>query len=153
MKKILYVDMDNVLVDFQSGLDKVSDEIKAEFKGHEDDIPDLFSKMEPWPGAIDAFNFLSKHFDTYILTTAPWANDTALQDKKDWVKKYLPETGYKRLIISHQKNLNKGDYIIDDRLKKGVDKFDGEHIHFLTDKFPDWRSVLDYLCEKEGIKR
>ena len=45
--KILYVDMDNVLVDFQSGLDRVSDNVKANYKDHEDDIPGLFSKMNP----------------------------------------------------------------------------------------------------------
>jgi FMN phosphatase YigB (HAD superfamily) len=32
-KKILYFDMDNVLVDFQSGIDRLSDETKKEFTG------------------------------------------------------------------------------------------------------------------------
>ena len=47
-KPILYFDMDNVLVDFQSGLDQVSEEKKAEYaddgkgKPHYDDIPGLF---------------------------------------------------------------------------------------------------------------
>jgi 5'(3')-deoxyribonucleotidase len=70
-KKVVYVDMDNVLVDFKSGLEKIDKEILGNFKGHEDDIPNLFSLMDPVPGAIDAFNFLSEHFVTYILTTSP----------------------------------------------------------------------------------
>lgn len=64
----------------------------------------------------------------------------------------MPLVGKKRLIITHNKGLNKGDYLIDDRLAKGVTDFDGEHIHFLTDRFPDWKSVLEYLCEKEDIE-
>jgi len=68
MKKILYIDTDNVLVDIKSGLDRVSEEDKIKHKGDEDHIPDFFSKMDPMPGAIEAFHTLSKHFDTYILS-------------------------------------------------------------------------------------
>ena len=37
MKRV-FIDMDNVLVDFQSGLDQMSDEIKAEYAGRLDEI-------------------------------------------------------------------------------------------------------------------
>lgn len=60
----------------------------------------------------------------------------------------LGEVAYKRLILSHHKNLNKGDYLIDDRTKNGVDKFEGEHIHFGTEKFLNWNDVTNYLIEK-----
>ena len=43
------------------------------------------------------------------------------------------------------KHLNKGDYLIDDRTANGADRFEGEHIQFGTDKFPNWAVVLDYL--------
>jgi 5'(3')-deoxyribonucleotidase len=66
------------------------------------------------------------------------------------VGKHLPGVADRRLIITHHKNLNKGDYLIDDRLAKGSDQFEGELIHFGTDKFPDWPSVVAYLCKKEG---
>ena len=82
-KKTLYIDMDNVLVDFVSGLKKVNEKTKEKYKGHEDDIPGIFGMMYPMTGAIEAFNFLSKHFDTYILSTAPWDNPTAWMDKKE----------------------------------------------------------------------
>ena len=36
------------------------------------------------------------------------------------------------------------DYLIDDRLERGVDKFEGEYIHFGKPKFKDWKSVLNY---------
>ncbi len=33
MKKILYVDMDGVMVDFQSGIDQLTDEEKKKIRG------------------------------------------------------------------------------------------------------------------------
>ena len=144
-KKILYVDMDGVLVDFQSGIDQLDEAKQNEYKGREDEVLGIFSLMKPKTGAIDAFIRLSKEYYTYILSTSPWNNPTALQDKQNWVKKYLGKYAEKRLILSHHKNLNKGDYIIDDRDKRGVDKFEGEHIHFATERFRSWQNVLDYL--------
>ena len=151
MKKIVYVDMDNVLVDFQSAFPKLSKKVPNEYENNKDDIPGIFALMEPMPSAIVSFIELTKHFDTYILSTAPWNNSSAWSDKLLWVKKYLGEHALKRLILTHHKNLNMGDYLIDDRLKRGADSFAGEHIHFLTEKFPDWPSVMKYLRSKERL--
>jgi len=145
MKKILYVDMDNVLVDFQSAFSRVSPDLLSKHENDKDEIPGIFSLMDPMQGAIKSFNELSKLFDTYILSTSPWENDSAWTDKLRWVKKHLGEAAFKRLILSHHKNLNLGDFLIDDRTKNGADKFQGEHIHFGTEKFPDWESVVKYL--------
>ena len=148
MKKILYVDMDNVLVDFPSAFSRVSHELLTKHENDKDEIPGIFSLMDPMPGAIESFNELSRLFDTYILSTSPWENDSAWTDKLRWVKKHLGEAAYKRLILSHHKNLNTGDFLIDDRTKNGADKFQGEHIHFGTEKFPDWEAVVKYLKPK-----
>ena len=137
--------MDNVLVDFPTGIARITDSQRAEYEGRYDEVPGIFSLMDPLEGAIEAFHQLSAKYDTYILSTAPWENHTAWSDKLIWVKKHLGEPAYKRLILSHHKNLNAGDYLIDDRLKNGADRFAGEHIHFKTDGFPDWKSVCDYL--------
>ena len=146
--KILYIDMDGVLVNFQTGIDKLTEQQRQEYLGKEDECPGIFGLMEPQPGAIDAFNELSQLFDTYVLSTAPWENDTAWTDKLNWVKKYLGKPAYKRLILSHNKHLNAGDFLVDDRLANGADRFTGEHIHFRTDRFPDWASVVKYLLKK-----
>jgi 5'-nucleotidase len=150
-KKIVYVDMDNVLVDFPYGIECLSEEDKIKYSGHYDDCPNIFSLMRPMPGAIESFHILSEHFDTYILSTSPWDNPSAWTHKLEWVQKYLGATpdgpAYKRLILSHHKNLNKGDFLIDDRTANGADRFEGEHIHFGTEKFPDWKSVIDYLMQ------
>jgi len=132
-------------VDFPTGIARITDSQRAEYEGRYDEVPGIFSLMDPLEGAIEAFHQLSAKYDTYILSTAPWENHTAWSDKLIWVKKHLGEPAYKRLILSHHKNLNAGDYLIDDRLKNGADRFSGEHIHFKTDEFPDWKSVCDYL--------
>ena len=144
-KKIVYVDMDNVLVDFQTGIDKLSEDEKSFFERRYDEVPHIFSKMEPMQNAIESFKLLCEKYDTYILSTSPWENATALNDKLNWVKKYLGFHAHKRLILSHHKHLNHGDYLIDDREKNGADKFVGELILFGGEKFPDWKSVMSYL--------
>ena len=148
--QILYVDMDNVLVDFPSGISQLSKEIQEKYSDGLDDVPGIFSLMQPMPQAVDSYRYLSTHFDTYILSTAPWNNPSAWSDKLLWVQKYLGESAHKRLILSHHKNLNDGHFLIDDRIKNGADLFRGEHVHFGTDRFPDWESVVTYLMEQKS---
>jgi 5'(3')-deoxyribonucleotidase len=146
---IIYVDMDGVLVDFQSGIDALTNDETIAFKNNLDNVPGIFSKMKPVDGAIEAYEKLTKHFDVYILSTAPWDNPSAWADKLRWVRKYLGDLAHKRLILSHNKNLNAGDYLIDDRTANGAGEFKGEHIHFLSERFKNWNDVLGYLIPEE----
>tara|TARA_B100001013_G_C24432163_1_gene372207 strand:- start:82 stop:603 length:522 start_codon:yes stop_codon:yes gene_type:complete len=147
---LIYVDMDNVLVDFKSGMQKLG---LDEDIDDPDDIPDIFSLMEPMPGAIDGFNKLhGMGHDVYILSTAPWENPSAWSDKLVWVKKYLGDVAYKKLILSHHKNLNEGDYLIDDRDQNGAGEWGDRLLRFGFDRktgesfeYPDWDSIIDYF--------
>lgn len=51
-KQILYIDMDNVLVDFKTGIARLTEEEKIEYEGRYDETPDIFSKMLPMEGAV-----------------------------------------------------------------------------------------------------
>jgi 5'(3')-deoxyribonucleotidase len=144
-KKRVYVDMDNVLVDFKSGIDQQSSEILKEYEGRLDEIPGLFGKMSPMPGAIEAMHMLQPHFDLFILSTAPWNNPSAWSDKVKWVTRYLDDIFHKRIVITHRKDLCQGDYLIDDRGKNGTSEFCGEWIEFGSHSFPNWDSVVKYL--------
>ena len=85
-KKILYIDLDNTLVNFQSGIDRLTDSVREKYKNDLDEAPHIFSRMDPLDGAIDAYHQLAQQFDTYILSTAPWKNATAWHDKVLWVQ-------------------------------------------------------------------
>ena len=153
VKKILYVDMDNTLVDFRARLEGIDPVLRKRYEGREDELPGLFALMPPMPGALDSFRELAGLFDTYILSTAPWGNPSAWQHKVEWVQVHLGmdrgSPAYKRLILSHHKNLNIGDFLVDDRPHhSGVNKFAGEVIAFGSPDFPDWAAVVAYLRER-----
>lgn len=143
-QKILYVDMDNVLVDFPSGIAQLDAATIRDFDNRYDEVPGIFALMRPIDGAVEAFTLLAQHFDTYVLSTSPWENPSAWSDKLNWVKKHLGQPAYKRLILTHHKNLNGGDYLIDDRTKNGADRFKGELILFGSERFLDWPAIVQY---------
>ena len=149
-KPIVYIDMDGVLADFKSALTKISPELIDEFTGQHDNIPGIFSLMDPVPGAIEAVYVLKDKYDLYILSSSPWENPTALGDKLAWVKKYFGGEGsdnvfFRKVIFSSAKNLSRGDILIDDRTANGAGDFEGEHVLFGIRDFPDWEAVLGYL--------
>jgi len=150
-KKIIYVDMDNVLVDFVSGINRLAPDVQAAYRDHLDDVPGIFALMDPVDGAVEAFHILASQFEVFILSTAPWENPSAWADKLVWVKKHLGEVAKKRLILTHRKDLNQGDFLIDDREKNGAKEFCGKHIHFKTEPFPDWDQVIRYFLAVENM--
>lgn len=152
-QKILYIDMDNVIVDFKSGIDKLSPEIRAKYEWNFDEVPGIFATMKPLPDAIESVMELTKYYSTFILSTAPWYNSTAWSDKIEWIHSYFGKDSdsplFKRLILSHNKNLNKWDFLIDDRTANWAWEFEWELIQFGSEKFPNWKTVLEYLLSKK----
>lgn len=141
-KKIIYVDLDGVVADYADGCKFWKLDAKRAKR-----ISGFFSSLYPIKGAVDALRDLINcgKYEIFILSTSPWSNSSALTEKLEWVKGYLPEYFYKRVIFSHHKNLNIGDYLIDDSTRNGAAEFTGEHIHFGSERFPDWKAVLEYL--------
>ena len=141
----ILIDMDGVIADFA----KKRDEMKSKgskLKDNEfEDIPGFFIDLKVIPGAIEAFNRLYKFFDIYIVSTAPWGNDSANSDKKIWLVNNFGPKIKKRLILTHNKALIIGDYIIDDRTKNGVVLSAAEHIHFGSTEFPNWEAVMKFF--------
>lgn len=146
-KKILYFDMDNTFVNFASGIAQLSEEELVEYEGRYDEVEGIFSKMIPIAGAIEAIKEIhaSGKYEIYILSTAPWANPSAWSDKVKWIQQYLPEIGYKRLILSHNKQLNIGDFLVDDRTANGAGEFNGELLQIFSEEYPNWVSIKEAL--------
>ena len=96
------------------------------------------------PGAVESFERVAALYDAYVLSTSPWENPSAWSDKLLWVQRHLGAPAYKRLILSHHKNLNAGDYLIDDAprtasIGSAERTFTSARRSFLTGK-PSWRS-------------
>lgn len=149
-KPVLYIDLDNTLTDFNNGWRKMSEEDSKEYEGHLWDAPGFFANLEPLSGAVKAFRYLSQKYDTYILSSAPYNNPTAWSDKVKWVEKYLGVPAFRRLILSHHKNLNYGDYLIDDSVFNGASDFMGTHIQFGTTPFKTWDDIIIYFNRLGG---
>lgn len=65
--------------------------------------------------------------------------------KRHWIEKHFGEMAKHRLILTHRKDLNIGDFLADERLVNGAREFKGVHIHFGTERFPNWQITLKYL--------
>lgn len=156
-KSIVYIDMDGVLADFGKTIKNNPQAKTNEFKDHPDNIPGIFEHLEPIEGAIEAVEKLnnSGQYELFILTTAPWHNPTAWMHKRLWIERYFGEVFYKKIIITHRKDLLIGDYLIDDRTANGAGNFKGTHLHFgwdyVNNKFntyPSWDDILLYFSIK-----
>ena len=155
-REIVYVDLDGVLAKFPENLSEVDSSIAESCKKwceetgeHHSDFEGLFSTFKPMNGADEAISRLLQKFEVYILSTAPWKNVSSFTDKRVWVEKNLPSLPKKKLLLSYNKSLMIGRFLIDDRPKNGAKEF-GQHdgqewIHFGSDDFPDWERVLTYL--------
>ena len=148
MKKILYVDLDGVMVDLENHAIRRHGPKAVEQLGKLTSIDkELFEDPDPIPGSIEAIKKLSEVYDVYFLTTAPWSNANSWSSKRRWVQKNLGKYAHKRLIVSHRKDLCMGDYLIDDRPNNGAAEFKGEWIQFGQPQFKDWDVVLDYILK------
>ena len=76
-KKIMYLDMDGVLVDiFKACTDKYGKDSVSRIGDLLDEDPELFYEAKPMPGAIEAFNKLVEVYDASY--GARWVSITSL---------------------------------------------------------------------------
>ena len=156
MKKILYLDMDGVIADFDHAIKVfVPDLHTADYSStsHKVDAiceasPDIFHTLRPIDGAVESVIELFDLFDVYFLSTPMWNVPQSFTGKRIWLETHFGELAEKRLILTHRKDLNVGHFLVDDSVRNGVDRFSGEHIHFGTEKFLTWKVTLPYLKAK-----
>ncbi len=143
---IVYIDMDDVLCLFTKAFyEKKLEEPWIEYPQSQEGF---FESLEPLDGAIEALTFLmnSPHFEPYILTAPSVKNPLCYTGKRLWIGEHAGDYYVERLIITPFKNLNKGDFLIDDNnCGKGQDLFEGELLHFGCGDFKSWTDVIAYL--------
>lgn len=157
-KKILYLDLDGVVADFDFAIKQICPELETDliYQDYEtksikiDEVvannPNIFQTLPPIKGATEAVPILFELFDVYFLSTPMWDIPESFMGKRLWVEKQFgAKATNRRLILTHRKDLNIGDFLVDDRLKNGSSEFTGEHIHFATEKYPNWDVTLEYL--------
>ena len=152
-KPIVFFDMDGTLADFN----RYADELRASGLVTGDKRPDcwpgIFAHLEPMPGALEAVNALKDDYELFIASTNPWLNDDGASEKLWWVKNWFGGDGpenpfFKHVILTHHKELLRGDYLIDDWPAHGASEFKGELIRFGSEAYPDWPSVVEHLKVK-----
>lgn len=148
--------MDGVVADFKKGVINTSSITHEDFCNggfncenmvdeHCEQNPNIFLGLPPIPDAIESVNQLFNYFDIYFLSTPMYNVPQSYTDKRLWLEKHFGDKAKKRLILTHRKDLCHGDILIDDRTVNGVDNFNGLFIHFGTEKYPDWESVMKAL--------
>ena len=145
--KLLYIDLDGVIADFISAMNAHPLRNESPYNKDPDTIPGLFRNLKPIESAISSVEKLlqSQKYEVYFLSTAPWDNPSAWIDKRLWLEEQFGEKINRKLIITHRKDLVKGDILIDDRPNNGAKDFEGELIKFGSTEYPNWNAVLDYL--------
>jgi len=126
-KKIVFVDMDGVLGSFFGALGRVvtPDEEPMEIydKG-------FYRNMPVMEGAVWAIEALleNDNLDVWVASKPTYKSEYCVQEKLDWISEHFPELK-KKVFLVPNKNLLKGDYLIDDHPNKW-NSFEGEVIYF-----------------------
>lgn len=148
-KKRIFIELDNVIINTELGFSTPDKNlINIDKSKHGNKSYNLIN-IEPMPGAIEAINELKKHFDIYILATALWENPYIWSDKMAWINHSFNNVFQKRIIVTHFKNLLKGEYLIHSNENNYNNEFEGECIKFGCEHCPDWNTTVSYLYKKE----
>ncbi len=153
IKIIIYVDMDDVICDYSRSHEKAL-KMNPHIKYPQSQYG-FFRTLPAILGALNSVEYLNfqKEFDVYILTAPSIKNPLCYIEKRLWVEDNLGIEMVKKLIISPNKGLNKGDYLIDDHTSgKGQENFEGEILKFGSKNFNNWEQILNYFKGKYELK-
>lgn len=142
MKKIILVDMDGPLADFEQNFlnrwrlkypdlpfipleDRqtfyVADQYPAEYKPFVKSIygeAGFFLNHPPVGGAIGALHYLDRYLadvDVFICTSPLSGYNPCVLEKYQWVEKHLGLEFTKKIILTKDKTIVRGDYLVDDK--------------------------------------
>ena len=94
--------------------------------------PGFYLDLPPTPGCIEAINLLLElGYDVRICTAPLSRYDNCVLEKYQWVEKHFGRSFTKRVIVTKDKTIVRGNVLIDDKPDiEGVYKPEWEHIIF-----------------------
>lgn len=96
----------------REGLSPEEVEVVDEIFNH----PGFYSTLKPIEGAVEGYHKLVEAGHHVQIATSPWwTNATCLQDKADWVEKYLGADARSQMVLTSDKTVLRADYLIDDK--------------------------------------
>jgi len=104
--------------------------------------------LPPLEGAVDAVKALisCSQYDPDILTAPSIRNPLCYTEKRNWIEDKFGIDFVHKLIISPNKGLLRGHYLIDDYCEgKGQENFVGKLIHFGSKSFPNWKTIRESM--------
>lgn len=133
-KGVILVDMDNTIVDYSSAiapeLKKIYPTMKIDAENWQtlklNDLhlnrrkiqsrPNFFSELKPIPGALEALRQMEKEGYTVFIVSSPSVHGTTCHsEKSQWLKEHMNEKWAKRLVLTKDKTIVRGDVLIDDK--------------------------------------
>lgn len=146
--------MDDVLADFYSASKHpIRDHVMEETMFQEN----FFLDLKPVPGAkAGVFELIKMGFDVWVLSQPFTLLPESYTQKAQWIQLHFPQL-INKIILTQDKGLNIGDYLVDDNARKWQEKFEqngGKFVHFkyggynlenLRDPARCWMSVVDYF--------
>ena len=176
---IILIDQDGPLADFETGFLEIwrkrypeeyylpiehrktfyiRDDYPEELKDKVEEIyhaPEFYRNLPPVLGSVDAVrNLVDLGLDVRICTSPLTRYENCVLEKYQWVERYLGREFTKKIILTKDKTIVKGRYLIDDRPTiEGKSLAEWEHIIFdcsynrhVKEKrrlnWDNWREVL-----------
>lgn len=114
----------------------------------------FFLGIKPIPGAIEAIKEMSKSHDVFFCTAPLSQYVHCVPEKYQWIERYFGFEWTRKMILTKDKTLIRGDILIDDRVQKGILTPTWEQVYFeqpynktvvarkLTN-WSNWRSLFD----------
>lgn len=152
--KVVFIDMDDVIADFYGAAKCKYTEEVLEARMWQSSF---FLNLRVIPGSQYAIRELeNRGYDVWILSQPLAGHPECYYDKALWIQKHFPQL-YKKLILTQDKGMIIGDYLIDDNKVKWKEKFEkngGKFIHFVYGGYnkensgnPEelWKHILEEL--------
>lgn len=139
---IVYIDMDDTLVEYTKAHAEAREAVPAQ------PFPQsqlgFFANLALKPEAFKSYRHLVNCGITVKFLTAPSVyNPLSYMEKRISIEKHFGFEACYDLIICHDKSLLRGDVLVDDKTNSHKQsEFQGELIHFGSEQYKDWPSVV-----------